>query len=127
MIVHERRTRSYCLSYTVLYYDVRDIQTCHGNPGMLGNYAHAHASLSPRPFPRMRKNLKRGRRKGSGKPSRSSTGNGRNVGAVRMECNDMMCGSDMQNKLGAVSSPAIKKAVHYASDISGSVLSRRSR
>ena len=33
-----------------------------------------------------------------------------------MEC---MCGSDMQNKLGAVSSPAIKKAVRYASDISG--------
>ena len=31
----------------------------------------------------------------------------------------MMCGSDMQNKLGAVSSPAIEKAVRYASDISG--------
>ena len=31
----------------------------------------------------------------------------------------MMCGSDMQNKLGAVFSPDIKKAVRYASDISG--------
>ena len=31
----------------------------------------------------------------------------------------MMCGSDMQNKLGVVSFPAIKKAVRYASGISG--------
>ena len=31
----------------------------------------------------------------------------------------MMCSSDMQNKLDAVAYPAIKKAVRYASDISG--------
>ena len=57
--------------------------------------------------------FKKGRRKGKGRVCRPSTGNGRNVSAVRMECNYTMCGSDMQNKLGAVSSPAIEKAVHY--------------
>ena len=39
----------------------------------------------------------------------------------------MMCGSDMQNKLGAVSSPDIKKAVRYGVILAGSLPSRRSR
>ena len=74
-------------------------------------------SLGPRPFPRMRKNLKRGGgkgRKGSGKPSRPSTGNSRNVGAVRMECNYMI---SMQNKL-VLPLPSRKQCV-IACDISG--------
>ena len=48
-------------------------------------------SLVPRPFPlcaRARNNwwVEKKRGKGSGESSRPSTGNGRNAGAVRMEC-----------------------------------------
>ena len=72
--------------------------------------------LAPDPFrpcARIQKGGGEKGRKGSGTPSRPSTVNGRIVGAVRMECNYMMCSSDMQG----ATSPAIEKAVRYAWDI----------
>ena len=45
------------------------------------------ASLGPRPFLLIQKGKEERKEKGSGKPSRPSSGNGRNVGVVRMECN----------------------------------------
>ena len=72
-------------------------------------------SLGPRPFPRMRQNLERGRRKGV---------YGRNVGAVRMECNYTMSGSDMQNKLAPCQR---ESSVLLRVILAGFLLSGRSR